>query len=448
VPNIGPGIKFRLLVFAVAITFLAFVVGALAHYSWTHVEQLSEGLTRVQNESFRDAQGFRANLQAVDAHLRRFEHHPSAEERDRFLEDWKRMTKWLEDQKPRLTTGEEEQIVKNVATAYEDYFTAATQMLGDTGSSESRAKAIQRVEEESERLLGLGYHLVDAHRESVTQFMVKSRRILGYLRAFVAGALVVLLGLCIRMGMVVYGEMIAPLQVKLVESRTIIERQEKLASLGMLAAGVAHEIRNPLTAIKARLFTQQRQLKAGSPELEAAQFIGQEIVRLERIVKDFLEFARPSEPKFMEVEAGQPLREAQVLLGPQLQKRQIELRIEDTVPIRVRVDPEQIKQVLINLIQNAADSIHENGFIVMRAKRSPDGKPSVILEVSDTGPGIPPDVEKRLFDPFFTTKENGTGLGLSIAARIVEKHGGALQYQTRPNRGTTFGIVLPAIQDV
>ena len=114
------------------------------------------------------------------------------------------------------------------------------------------------------------------------------------------------------------------------------------------------------------------------------------------------------------------------------------------------MDAAQIKQVLINLVQNAADSIGGQGLITLRAredrKRLTNGEIDVvILEVSDSGSGILPTVEKRLFDPFFTTKETGAGLGLSIAARIVAKHGGALQYQTLVNRGTTFGVVLPRV---
>ena len=116
--------------------------------------------------------------------------------------------------------------------------------------------------------------------------------------------------------------------------------------------------------------------------------------------------------------------------------------------MRLRADLGQLKQVLINLIQNAADSTDAGGTVTLRArrdrKRLTDGETDVVvLEVADTGKGITPDVEKRLFDPFFTTKPEGTGLGLSIAACIVQKHGGALQYQTQVNRGTTFGIILP-----
>jgi signal transduction histidine kinase len=247
---------------------------------------------------------------------------------------------------------------------------------------------------------------------------------------------------------VVYREMIAPLQVQLVESRQLVERQEKLASLGMLAAGVAHEIRNPLTAIKAWLYLQQKHLAPGTPEFADAELIGCEINRLERIVKDFLQFARPSEPQFITLDAGQPLREVQTLMQPGLEKSGIKVEVGEVAAAHIRVDAQQIKQVLINLVQNGADSIGHNGRVTLRARgeeRQLNHRQMevVILEVSDTGAGIPPEAEKRLFDPFYTTKEFGTGLGLPIAARIVEKNHGALQYQTLAGRGTTFGIILP-----
>ena len=121
--------------------------------------------------------------------------------------------------------------------------------------------------------------------------------------------------------------------------------------------------------------------------------------------------------------------------------------LESVPPAHIRIDPQQIKQVLINLVHNAADSIGENGTVTLRARldeKRLNDRPTdvVILEVSDTGKGIPPEAEKRLFDPFFTTKDFGTGLGLPIAARIVEKHQGVLQYQTQAGCGTTFGIIL------
>jgi signal transduction histidine kinase len=164
-----------------------------------------------------------------------------------------------------------------------------------------------------------------------------------------------------------------------------------------------------------------------------------------------LRFARPSEPSFILVPAKQPLLEVQTLLAPQFAESNIHLEIEASTEAPIRADPQQIKQVLINLVQNSAESIGHGGKVVLRAREDmlrlkDELREVIILEVSDTGKGIPPEVEKRLFDPFFTTKETGTGLGLSIAARIVEKHGGALQYQTQLHHGTVFGIVLPRVE--
>jgi signal transduction histidine kinase len=190
-------------------------------------------------------------------------------------------------------------------------------------------------------------------------------------------------------------------------------------------------------------------LPGGGADDEDAGVIGNEISRLERIVRDFLQFARPSEPSLVPVPVQRLFEEVRGLLSVPLKKAAIELKIEPAEPLQVRADLEQLKQVLINLVQNSADSIGQRGAITLRARNGsgPARKEAngwVALEVADTGKGIPLEVRKRLFDPFFTTKEGGTGLGLPIAARIVEKHGGELRYQTELRRGTTFSVLLPS----
>ena len=304
------------------------------------------------------------------------------------------------------------------------------------------------IENASQKLVSLGFDLASAHRAAAAQLVAGAQKSLALLQEIIFGALALLMGIGAWAIAVVYREMIAPLQLKLVESRVTIERQEKLASLGVLAAGVAHEIRNPLTAIKARLFTLRKAVRDRFNAVEDANVIEREINRLERIVRDVLQFARPAEPQREAISAVALLHETRDLMRSQLEKSNIELTVEDSTEITIHGDQNQLKQVLLNLIRNAAESIDERGKIVTRActeRISLAGRPTnvAVLEVKDNGKGISPDVQKRLFDPFYTTKAAGTGLGLSIAARIIEQHGGALRYQTEIGCGTTFGIVLP-----
>jgi signal transduction histidine kinase len=305
------------------------------------------------------------------------------------------------------------------------------------------------VQAEYDKLLALCDSLEKISQERLTRGLTEAPKTLQSLRAVSHIAYYVLLGFLIAIAVLFYLVLLQPLKTKLDESHALLERQEKLASLGTLATGVAHEIRNPLTAIKFRLFSLKTTMPDSLAKSEDLDVINNEINRLDRIVKDFLQFARPSEPQFMNVPVAGIFHTIRELLLPQLQKQGIELHIQSPdAELRVRADQHQIEQVLINLVQNAADSIGQNGAITLRA-RSTSARlaqnltSAVSIEVIDNGKGIPADAQRRLFDPFFSTKEGGTGLGLPIAARIAEKHGGFVQHQSQPNRGATFTLVLP-----
>jgi len=444
--------KLRLAGLALGILIVASMIGWAAQASWRQFDQLGRRLTEMQIESFKTADQFRANLQELDYLLLRYTIVRDEADRDRFVQEWKKMDHWIDLQTPRLTTDKERFLFDQINAAYDDYFKAATNLLdkaAEETSGHQPLAAFRQIEDESGRLLGLGYQLVTAHHDSLTRFVGDSQRSLEFLRGLIVSALVVLLVLLASLGVVFYREMVMPLRMKLVESHAIIQRQEKLASLGVLAAGVAHEIRNPLTAIKARLFTQQKSLPPGSPVFDDVLVIGKEIDRLDRIVKEVLQFARPPEPRLVLLPADVPLREAAELMRPQLERNGIQVKLDGLAPAMVQADPQQLKQVLINLVQNAADSIDRTGTITLRARVGHErlngqSRPAVILEVEDTGKGIPAEVQNRLFDPFFSTKASGTGLGLALAARIVQKHGGDLRFRTRVNHGTIFGVVLPA----
>ena len=236
-------------------------------------------------------------------------------------------------------------------------------------------------------------------------------------------------------------------QVK-VKAERLLERREKLATLGTLTAGIAHEIRNPLTSLKARLYTLEKHLQSMPAARKDTDIISAEISRLERIVQDALSFARPADPKLEPLAADTLLREVQGLMSTGLENPAVQVVVESDSGLHLRADSGHLKQVLINLVRNGAEAIVGAGTVTLcaQAERASLGgheTDAVVLEVTDTGKGIPPEVEKRLFDPFFSTKETGTGLGLAIAARIVERHGGMLRYETRLGHGTTFGVILP-----
>jgi len=445
------GIKLRLTLFISSIVLLFLLIAWVAHDSWVEIGDLRVKIANMQSRSFLVADHLEQDILGLNNSVLRFAAYRDPKDWADFESDSHQLANWLSDQQPLLYSHEEKPFLDRIQSAFQEYLKAAQAIntrIYTSHQSITRVVEFADFEKQARRILDLSFQLTKANQEKLDSFQAETLRTLDVLRLTLFGSLLLLIFAGAGLATVVYRGMISPLQVQLVESRQILERQEKLASLGMLAAGVAHEIRNPLTAIKAWLFLKQKHLTPGSPDHVDACFVAGEINRLERIVKDFLTFARPSQPQLQLVPTKQPLMEVQKLLAPELEKSKINLVVADVYPANLQVDLQQIKQVLINLVQNAADSIGENGAITMRARRDEkklfdETADVIVLEVIDTGKGIPPEVEKRLFDPFFTTKETGTGLGLPIAARIVEKNLGALQYQTQPDHGTTFGIILP-----
>lgn len=254
------------------------------------------------------------------------------------------------------------------------------------------------------------------------------------------------------LGHFLWRELVAPLRAQVIEGETLIRRQTKLSTLGRFAAGVAHEIRNPLNSIKARLYAQDRLLPAESAAREDNRVISDEVVRLEHIVQDFLAFSRPPEPRLEIIPASGPLRTVAEVLGPELERDGIRLQLEVRDEPPIRADAAQLQQVLTNLIRNARESMTRGGRITLRcgtrvARREEAGMARAVIEVRDTGAGIPPEVQIRLFEPFFTTKAAGSGLGLSISAQIVEAHGGQIECETQLNVGTAFRMLLPIATD-
>jgi len=414
--------------------------------------ELNRELDQVRSESYNIADRFADFLRQLNESLYHYGRSHVLPDVAAFTKTSQELDLWIQGQKSQLTSERERAIMQRIDFAYHDYLRVATGLLKRLeaiGEASATVDEYTDLRTESQRLFQLGQSLGRAHLASRDQVMERVGVVTAQFRALVLVSLGLLFVFALALGVVVYRDMIVPLRVKLVESESLRERQEKLASLGLLAAGVAHEIRNPLTAIKGAVFLQQKKFQPDSKEYADAKVVEREILRLERIVNDFLLFAHPGDSKLARITADAPLREVHALLAPQLAKGGIQLVLADVRPLPIDADEEQIKQVLINLVRNAAEAIEQNGVVKLRAradrKRLGHEETSVvILEVEDNGRGIPAEVQERLFDPFFTTKDAGTGLGLSIAARIVQSHGGLLEYQTAPGLGTTFGVVLPA----
>ncbi|HWQ90882.1 MAG TPA: ATP-binding protein [Clostridia bacterium] len=349
-----------------------------------------------------------------------------------------RLTELLRKELARTQSSREKGLIEEISTESQAYCALILESNPHSGVVEEQYRHLL---ENSERLRIINEADVQKLLKTVDGQLTRLQRFLFIALAGLLICGVVILGLA-------YRRMVGPLRNSLAESRVLIERQEKLASLGVFATGIAHEIRNPITAIKVRLFTLKGSHAPGTDEFEDLQVIESEIDRLERIVQEFLRFARPADPDLMPIPIDTFLQEVHGILLPEITKRGIHFELNLEANETVRIDPEKMKQVMFNFIQNAADSIEGQGTVTLSSKKDRQviggrSLPAVTVEITDTGKGMPQEVQKRLFDPFFTTKEKGTGLGLPIAARIVEKHGGLIQYRTEPGRGTTFSILLP-----
>lgn len=222
---------------------------------------------------------------------------------------------------------------------------------------------------------------------------------------------------------------------------------DRASYVGLLASGLAHEIRNPLNAMNINLQLLEEELRA-RPELndpewgELLDSTKTEIKRLERLVDNFLSYARPSQPHFETRDLNGLVREVARFLEADFRKKEVALHtaLERLLPT-VEIDETQFKQALMNLLVNARQVLSAGGNVTVRTRAGAGGE--VVLEVEDDGPGIPPEARERIFEVFYSDRGGGTGLGLPIARQIVERHGGTIDVDTDVGRGATFRIRLP-----
>ncbi|MGQ9542215.1 MAG: GAF domain-containing protein [Armatimonadota bacterium] len=220
-----------------------------------------------------------------------------------------------------------------------------------------------------------------------------------------------------------------------------VQRVSQLAAVGQLASTIAHELRNPLSSIRASA-QHLRSEYSGIPELcEFLDIIISEVDVMSEKTTEFLRFARPVEPFFQEVDLADLIETTVQFMQPYMDEQHIEVRVDLPASLTIKADPSQLKEALRNLIINAVQAMSDGGTLTISASPAPGN--TVNITVKDTGIGIPPEEIERIFTPFYTTKARGTGLGLAIVQKIVESHGGTISVQSEAGRGTQMRITLP-----
>jgi signal transduction histidine kinase/putative methionine-R-sulfoxide reductase with GAF domain len=219
-------------------------------------------------------------------------------------------------------------------------------------------------------------------------------------------------------------------------------RSEKLAALGQLAAGIAHEIRNPLTSINILIHSLTENFPSEDSHREDLKVIEEEIDRINEILDRFLRFAKPAPPLLERTEVSSIFEETLQLIRPRMEKQKVHVQKEFEALPMILMDREQIKQVALNLLLNAVQAMPDGGTLMLRGHNSKDGQ-WVNISIQDSGIGIPHEDMNKLFDPFFSTREGGIGLGLSIAHRIIDQHHGKIEVESALGKGTLFTLWLP-----
>ena len=225
------------------------------------------------------------------------------------------------------------------------------------------------------------------------------------------------------------------------DSKEHLRRADRLSALGEISADLAHEIQNPLAGIKGALEIVASRVTPGTPEAEFADIGAKELARLEGLLGEFLEYARPHDPALRQTDLHEIAERVAALLRSEAERKGVTLTLErsTTLPL-LSLDPAQITQVLFNVVLNAIQATMSGGHVRIRESLEPAWG---VIDIVDEGPGIPPEHALRIFEPFFTTKSRGTGLGLAISQRIVTAHHGTMEAISMSPSGSMFRIRLP-----
>jgi two-component system sensor histidine kinase HydH len=235
-------------------------------------------------------------------------------------------------------------------------------------------------------------------------------------------------------------------EIKSLEQR--MRESERLAAIGRMAGGVAHEVRNPLSSIKGLALLLKNKFPTGSKEQTTADLLIQETERMNRTITEMLSFTRPSALKLAPVDLANLLRRSLELVKAEAADNRIAIELDVQPGLEpILGDVDRLQQVVMNVVLNALQAMEYGGALTVKLSNSADRR-GVELRISDTGVGVSPELLSQVFYPYFTTKPSGTGIGLAISQKIVADHGGTIDMESEPGKGTTVIIQLPAQQSL
>lgn len=360
---------------------------------------------------------------------------------------------WIEQAERLATTSRGRDLVASVRRGYEHFFKEVSRIANHSQRPKDAAVSQLINEVITEEILRPAHEFRDLNRDLMTQ---ASRR--NQMSADRLGLGLILLGSCGAVAGLVGGFGIArgveqTVSERIRRSQLEALRAEQLASVGQLAAGMAHELRNPLTSIKMLIQSISDSDDGGTPRDRDLEVLNEEVVRLDDSIQTFLDFARPPTPSKNAFDVRSVVKRTVQLIASRAERQGICIETElPDEPLIVEADREQMRQVLLNLLLNAFDALPHGGTVCIRLKSDQTAEHSakagsaerrLTLEVADTGSGIPDELREQVFEPFVSTKETGTGLGLPICRRIVEEHGGDLSVANGSQGGAVFTVTLP-----